>query len=195
MSLSCRCAGSLELLGQQFVGLRNGGQRIADLVRHRGRHAAHGGQLLGAQPGFHLAQVLHEHHAQAVAARLLRGREAGAREHLPRRRRGQLDGDVGHLRLPLEKVRRAMSTSGSQAGCAASCRAPAAGAPSSSRAAGLAAWTWPSGSTTSTPSARVSITSWLTSTCIDAALRLARAASSSRASRSASWWTRKASAK
>ena len=72
-----------QVFGEQRVGLADGGQRIADFMRHGGRHAAHGRELLGAQPGLHLAQVVQEYHAplrrRVVAWRgVERAREPGA---------------------------------------------------------------------------------------------------------------------
>ena len=55
-----------EVFSEQGGGLHDGGQRVADFMGHGSRHAPHGGQLLGAQAGLHLPQVVQKHHAQAL---------------------------------------------------------------------------------------------------------------------------------
>ena len=61
----------LQVFLQQGVGLDDGCQGVANLMRHGRRHAAHGRQLFGAQPGFHLAQVVQKHHAHPFGAAVL----------------------------------------------------------------------------------------------------------------------------
>ena len=57
-----------EVFAQQGAGLRDGRQRIADLVCDGRRHAAHGRQLFRADARLQFAQVLQEHDAQALVA-------------------------------------------------------------------------------------------------------------------------------
>ena len=54
----------VQVFFEESVGLGNSGQRVSDLMRHGGRHAAHGCHFFGAHAGFHLTQILQEHHAQ-----------------------------------------------------------------------------------------------------------------------------------
>ena len=76
-------------------------------MRHGGRHAPHGRQLLGADAGLELAQVLQEHHAEAFRALVHRRRQAGADAHLACRAAGLGDGQLGRPALaPLEGLRR-----------------------------------------------------------------------------------------
>ena len=89
----------VQVFIQQRIGLHDGGQRVADFVRDGSRHAAHGRQLLGAQPRFHLAQVVQEDHAQVAGAELLRAGHARAHAHTARAVAGVVDHDVAGLRL------------------------------------------------------------------------------------------------
>ena len=52
-----------EVFRQQRIGLGDRRQRVADFMRYRSRHAAHGGQLFGAQLGFHFPQIMQKHDA------------------------------------------------------------------------------------------------------------------------------------
>ena len=54
----------VQVLGQQGIGLQDGGQGIADLMGHGGGHAAHGGHLFGAYARLDQPQVVQEDHAQ-----------------------------------------------------------------------------------------------------------------------------------
>lgn len=71
-----------QVLLQQGIGLNNGREGVANLVGDGCGHSAHGRQLFGAQPGFHFAQIMQKHHAQAFGARgrhrFLCGGEPGA---------------------------------------------------------------------------------------------------------------------
>ncbi len=71
--------------GQQRIGLADGGQRIANFVRQRGRHAPHGGEFFIAHPVFDVALVLHENHAGGLdRAVWLKLAQARAQMHLLR---------------------------------------------------------------------------------------------------------------
>ena len=79
MRISWRCAGSVGVLGEQRVGLRDRRQRVADLVRDAGRDAAHRGELFLAAARLHVAHVLEKQHAELLARlRLAPPREAHA---------------------------------------------------------------------------------------------------------------------
>ena len=66
MRVSWRCAASVASSASS-VGLRDGRQRVADLVRDAGRHAPHRGELLlAAAARLHVAHVLEEQHAESA---------------------------------------------------------------------------------------------------------------------------------
>ena len=65
------------LLQQQRVGLRDGGQRVADLVRDAGRDAAHGRQLLLPDARLKGAQVFEQQHGERLAGMVF-GRRVGS---------------------------------------------------------------------------------------------------------------------
>jgi hypothetical protein len=107
MFVSRRWAGIDQVLAQQRAGLGDRGQRVADLVRDRGRHAPHGRELLGADAGLELTQVLQEHHAQALDATIGGAGEPRAHAHLARRAQGLRDRDLARLRgAPREGIAR-----------------------------------------------------------------------------------------
>jgi hypothetical protein len=58
--------GVVQIFFQQCIGLHDGCQRVSDLMRDGGGHPTHGRELFGAQAGFHLAQVVQEHHAKPL---------------------------------------------------------------------------------------------------------------------------------
>ena len=78
MRVSCCCSAVDRVFRQQRVGLRDRRQRVADLVRDAGRHAAHRRQLLLPQARLHVAQVLEEQHAELLGRRRLPARAGGA---------------------------------------------------------------------------------------------------------------------
>ena len=96
--------GVAEVFAEQCVGLHDGGQWVADFMRHGGRHAPHGGELFGAQPCLQFAQVMQKHHALRLRAGLARtllcGREPGAHAQTGRALPRVQKADIGALRLP-----------------------------------------------------------------------------------------------
>mmetsp|Transcript_6764 Transcript_6764/g.28396 ORF Transcript_6764/g.28396 Transcript_6764/m.28396 type:complete len:476 (-) Transcript_6764:3208-4635(-) len=102
------------VLGQQRVGLRDGRERVADLVRDARRHPPHRGQLFLPDARQQIAAVLDEHHAQLLAAVALarepQAQTKGAADPAGLRQRDVLLGDAAvgigllqrkHQRLPI----------------------------------------------------------------------------------------------
>ena len=183
------------VFGQQRVGLRDGRQRVADLVRDAGRHAAHRGQLFLPAARLHVAHVLEEQHAELLARlRLARWRVKRMRTRkravsnparTPASRRGRPRASSASTKALLDGAAPAPVQASTPRSWNGAGRHMPLGA-SSRRAAGLAARTRPRRSTTSTPSCISSITRRFSCACWRAISMLPRAVISSRARRPAS---------
>ena len=186
--------GSLQVFLKQGVGLGDGRQRVADFVGDRGRHPAHGGQF-SVRSRASISRrssrnITHRQSCRSSCGAVSRVRTERVQRWPDARTAVRL------LRFALrEGARPARPAASMPAADSSKGAARRAACPPAARAAGLAACTSPSGSTTSTPSLSVSITSSFTCAWIRAARWLRAPAVSSRASRAASWLARRATTK
>ena len=96
--------GVRDIFIQQGVGLRNGGQRVANLMCHGGRHASHAGQLVSARAGLHLALILQKHDTKAFILRRMTGCHASAQTQAAQALPGVVNRDIAAAQVDLDEA-------------------------------------------------------------------------------------------